>query len=126
MAKSAEGAHPDKGQTKKSGNNKKTGKAPDTVLRLEHLYKVAHCINNETKTSRAHAKKVLSSHYGGLIVGVAKKAVLRPSPDLKRTICKGCRSVLQGKVRFDKTRGLIVAQCPQCRTEKRFPLKKKS
>jgi len=116
-------------QAKKNTNGGST--RPEALNRLHHLYKAAHAVSSSIGPG-GHTKRVLSAHYTGLLVGVAKKSVLRLTPDVKRTICKGCRSLLlindhqQLSVKVvKKSGGHIQVGCPKCRAVKNFPLKPK-
>jgi len=114
-----------KGAQGKATNKKATtGPRPEAVPRLHHLYKAAHLVS---AGPGGQVGRVLSAHYTGLVVGVSQKSVLRLTPEVKRTICKGCRCLLlPGKLRFVKqSGGHIEVRCPRCSAVKNFPLKKK-
>jgi len=114
-------------QAKKKTNGIST--RPEALNRLHHLYKAAHAVSSSMGPG-GHTKRVLSAHYTGLLVGVAQKSVLRLTADVKRTICKGCRSLflinqqLSVKV-VKKSGGHIEVGCPHCGAVKNFPLKPK-
>jgi len=113
-------------QIKKNTNGSST--RPEALTRLQHLYKAAHAVSS-TGGPSGHTKRVLSAHYSGLLIGVAKKSVLRLTPDIKRTICKGCRSLLlmtDTSVRVvKKSGGHMQVGCSQCGTVKNFPMRAK-
>ena len=115
------------GKINKAPGKKATasGARPEAVPRLHHLFKAAHVVS---AGPGGQIGRVLSAHYTGLVVGVAQKSVLRLTPEVKRTICKGCRFLLQpGEVRVVKqSGGHIEIRCPRCQAVKNFPLKKKT
>ena len=116
---------------------------PETMVRMDFLYRAAHLVNGVSKNNKypskankpsirsQNAKRILSTHLTQLMVGIGRKAVQRASIEVKRTICKGCRNILlPGKnatisysVTSKKKRELKFL-CEQCRTQKKFPLKK--
>ena len=121
----------------------KTKTKPETMVRMDFLYRAAHLVNGVSKENTCkckangssvrsqNAKRILSTHLTQLMVGIGRKAVQRASIEVKRTICKGCRNILlPGKnatisysVTSKKKRELKFL-CEQCRTQKKFPLKK--
>lgn len=104
------------------------GTRPEAVPRLHHLYKAAHVVSGRSGPG-GQVGRVLSSHYTGLVLGVAQKSVLRLTPRVKRTICKGCQSLLlPGKVnaRLVKQGGAhLQMECRRCSSVKNFPIVKK-
>ncbi|TNY20672.1 RNAse P Rpr2/Rpp21/SNM1 subunit domain-containing protein [Rhodotorula diobovata] len=72
--------------------------------------------------------KPLARHLAREMTEVAKKATVRMDPGVKRTVCKGCGTVLvpgvSASVRI-KPSGphahLIVHRCLSCHAERRFP-----
>lgn len=109
----------------------KKGKAPDVVGRISHLYRAAHAIltaDPVPKRPGSAVRRVLSTHYSSLAVGVARKAVFRPSQGLKRTLCPGCRSVLLPEhgveARHRSKKKAFILICGRCRSSRTFPLKK--
>merc|ERR1711894_528436 len=123
---------------KNKAGNVKT-KAPESAARMNFLYQAAHTILNEDKNSEQAQKstnssknktkksnQIVAAYYTQLMVGIGHKSVLRSSKELKRTICKGCRSLLlPGKtatVKIKTKDKRIGSQCNICKTEKLFPL----
>ena len=122
---------------KNKAGNVKT-KAPESAARMNFLYQAAHTILNEDKNSEQEKKsnssknktkksnQIVAAYYTQLMVGIGHKSVLRSSKELKRTICKGCRSLLlPGKtatVKIKTKEKRIGSQCNICKTEKLFPL----
>ena len=123
---------------KNKAGNVKT-KAPESAARMNFLYQAAHTILNEDKNSEQAQKstnssknktkksnQIVAAYYTQLMVGIGHKSVLRSSKELKRTICKGCRSLLlPGKtatVKIKTKEKRIGSQCNICKTEKLFPL----
>jgi len=105
------------------------GTRPEAVPRLHHLYKAAHVVSGKGSGPGGQVGRVLSSHYTGLVLGVAQKSVLRLTPRVKRTICKGCQSLLlpgQVKARLVKQGGAhLQMECRRCTSVKNFPIVKK-
>ena len=107
-------------------------KAPESAARMNFLYQAAHTIlddkNSEEKSNSKTTKsnQIVAAYYTQLMVGIGHKSVLRSSKELKRTICKGCRSLLvPGKtatVKIKTKEKRIGSQCNVCKTEKLFPL----
>ena len=121
---------------KNKAGNVKT-KAPESAARMNFLYQAAHTILNEDKNSEQEksnssknktkkSNQIVAAYYTQLMVGIGHKSVLRSSKELKRTICKGCRSLLlPGKtatVKIKTKEKRIGSQCNICKTEKLFPL----
>ena len=116
---------------KNKAGNLKT-KAPESAARMNFLYQAAHTIladkNSEEKSNSKTTKsnQIVAAYYTQLMVGIGHKSVLRSSKELKRTICKGCRSLLlPGKtatVKIKTKEKRIGSQCNICKTEKLFPL----
>lgn len=94
--------------------------------RINFLYQASNTLNN----APAETKRVLSAHYGKILSKVAKKSVLRMDINMKRSLCKGCGTVLvkDGSatvVRKKKKNGGYVRQaCVTCNTQKTFPVRK--
>ncbi|XP_032665414.1 ribonuclease P protein subunit rpr2 isoform X1 [Odontomachus brunneus] len=93
----------------------------DILERMNYLYQASHLM--------ALKNKVISSYYGNMIVGCARKAVLRMEPDLKRILCKCCQTPLipgeTARVRLtSKPVKGIKWTCLTCMNIKRFPTKK--
>lgn len=79
-----------------------------TSARLNYLYQSANLILEESKLKDKKSSKKskpidkkkfrnnekVANYYGQLMTRIGKGAVQRLSKDLKRTICKGCRSLL--------------------------------
>ena len=116
---------------KNKAGNLKT-KAPESAARMNFLYQAAHTIlddkNSDEKSNSKTTKsnQIVAAYYTQLMVGIGHKSVLRSSKELKRTICKGCRSLLlPGKtatVKIKTKEKRIGSQCNICKTEKLFPL----
>lgn len=115
-------------------------KAPESAARMNFLYQAAHTILNEDKSTNSvseeksnssknknkKSNQIVAAYYTQLMVGIGHKSVLRSSKELKRTICKGCRSLLlPGKtatVKIKTKEKRIGSHCNICKTEKLFPL----
>ncbi|XP_058141472.1 ribonuclease P protein subunit p21-like isoform X2 [Dasypus novemcinctus] len=61
----------------------------EALQRLSFLYQAAHCVLAQDPESQALAR--FSCHTER---GVARRLVLRRDPSLKRTLCRGCSSLL--------------------------------
>ncbi|CAH0551288.1 unnamed protein product [Brassicogethes aeneus] len=85
--------------------------------RVNYLYQVS----NELATESIPCN-VASTLYSNLLVNISKKTVQRIDIPIKRTICKGCRSLLLAgvtcTVRIKKKRA--IWKCVKCNVEKRF------
>ena len=116
---------------KNKAGNLKT-KAPESAARMNFLYQAAHTIlddktsDEKSNSKTTKSKQIVAAYYTQLMVGIGHKSVLRSSKELKRTICKGCRSLLlPGKtatVKIKTKEKRIGSQCNICKTEKLFPL----
>ena len=108
-------------------NKKAKGKAPEASARMNYLFQASHCLLKK----KGPCKRILSTHLSHLMVGIGRKAVLRSSPNIKRTICKGCHTLLEAeKTAKIKTKGHRNAKrlqitCTQCGSKKAFPVNKK-
>ncbi|XP_076247449.1 ribonuclease P protein subunit Rpp21 [Calliopsis andreniformis] len=93
----------------------------DIFERMNYLYQASHVI--------ALKNRVAASYYGNVMIGCAKKSVLRIEPDIKRTVCKCCQSPLipgeTAKVRLvSKPEKGIKWTCLTCLSVKKYPTKK--
>ncbi|XP_004923387.1 uncharacterized protein LOC101735312 [Bombyx mori] len=94
----------------------------DAFQRINYLYQI----------SKAMASKntILSSYYGNLVVNIAKKNVLKIHPEVKRQICKKCRSILienvstNMKIRNHNKLKRIEWKCNICGERKGLPAEK--
>jgi len=117
----------------------KVKKAPEAMARMSYLYQAANLIkksgpkNNTSDLSAAKsafARRVLSTNLTHLMVRIGRKSVTRGSPEVKRSICKGCHTVLvpgdTAKVDVRSRRGGKKAEirCEHCGTVKAFPMNK--
>ncbi|XP_076686515.1 ribonuclease P protein subunit Rpp21 [Andrena cerasifolii] len=93
----------------------------DIFERMNYLYQASHLM--------ALKNRVAASYYGNIMIGCAKKSVLRIEPAIKRTICKCCQSPLipgeTAKVRLvsKPTKG-VKWTCLTCLSVKRYPTKR--
>ncbi|XP_038067500.1 ribonuclease P protein subunit p21-like isoform X2 [Patiria miniata] len=92
----------------------------DALQRINFLYQAAHCmlLQNPENTK-------LARFYITTMKNVAKKAVLRIHPNIKRTVCKRCDLLLvpglTSKVRVKgKRQKHVVVTCLECGGVKRF------
>lgn len=97
----------------------------DAFNRMNFLYQAANmCIKMPTEQSVR-----MAAYYGMLLRGVGKKAQARMDPGMKRTLCKGCHTVLVPGVTATvklqkKPASRVVWLCKCCSTIKRFNLRK--
>ena len=116
-----------------------------TSARLNYLYQSANLIleestsedKNKCKKSKSKDKKKqrnkknnekVANYYSQLMTRIGQGAVQRLSKDLKRTICKGCRSLLipgtNAEIcKIDKKQRKFGSICSMCKTKKMFPIK---
>jgi len=113
-----------------------------TSARLNYLYQSSNLIleestvknNKKCKKSKPKDKKnwknneKVANYYSQLMTRIGKGAVQRLSKDLKRTICKGCRSLLipgtNAEIcKIDKKLRKFGSICSMCKTKKMFPIK---
>ena len=113
-----------------------------TSARLNYLYQSANLIleestpkkNKKGKNSKTKDKKYwknnekVANYYSQLMTRIGQGAVQRLSKDLKRTICKGCRSLLipgtNAEIcKIDKKQRKFGSICSMCKTKKMFPIK---
>ena len=104
---------------------KKSFQGREAFHRMNFLYQACHLLQATPQPAR-HS---LSSYYGHILSGVAKKTVLRIDPSVKRTMCKGCHTLLvPGKSASIKVKmknaGQLEKKCLKCQTVKRFNLKR--
>lgn len=93
----------------------------DIFERMNYLYQASYLM--------ALKNRVAASYYGNIMVGCAKKSVLRIESDIKRTVCKCCQSPLipgeTAKVRLvSKPVKAVKYTCLTCLSVKRYPMKK--
>ncbi|KAI4488160.1 hypothetical protein M0804_005008 [Polistes exclamans] len=103
------------------GKEAKFCQGKDIFERMNYLYQASHMISLKNR--------VAASYYGSMMMGCAKKAVLRVEPNLKRTVCKQCNSPLipgeTARVRLCSKRVKGVKwTCLICLNSKMYPTKK--
>nr|CAH7765055.1 unnamed protein product [Callosobruchus chinensis] len=105
-----------------SGNSKKCA-GKEGFQRMNYLYQAANTLATENES-----KHVASIHYINLMQNISKKTVQRLDIDTKRTICKGCKSLLLAgvncKVRLKKKR--LHWTCSLCGRTKTFETKNRN
>ena len=113
-----------------------------TSARLNYLYQSANLILEESapkKNKKGNKLKTkdkknwknnekVANYYSQLMTRIGQGAVQRLSKDLKRTICKGCRSLLipgtNAEIcKIDKKQRKFGSICSMCKTKKMFPIK---
>ncbi|XP_043590803.1 ribonuclease P protein subunit rpr2 isoform X1 [Bombus pyrosoma] len=100
--------------------NTKLCQGKDIFERMNYLYQASYLM--------ALKNRVAASYYGNIMVGCAKKSVLRIESDIKRTICKCCQSPLipgeTARVRLvSKPVKSVKWTCLTCLSVKRYPTK---
>jgi ribonuclease P protein subunit RPR2 len=110
---------PVKQEVSKKSNKIKKCAGKDSFQRMNYLYQACNALATENESDN-----VAAAMYSNLLVAVSKKAVQRLDIEVKRTICKGCRSLLLAgvtcKVRIKKKRS--IWSCMKCNTTKTFLL----
>ncbi|WBW70562.1 RNase P subunit Rpr2 [Schizosaccharomyces osmophilus] len=103
-----------------------SAKQQDQHCRISYLYQAAHYLLQHTEEAK------FSRHYISTAKQVSQKSVLRLHPNIKRTICKKCNSLMvfgktcsvrteePSKRKPESDRSLWV--CNECGSTKRFPL----
>lgn len=79
----------------------------------------------ETMMKQCPPKPDIAAFYANLMANISKKAVLRMEPKIKRTLCKGCFSLMipgvNARVRLrKKSSQRLVWTCLRCNTVKRY------
>ncbi|CAB50979.1 RNase P subunit Rpr2 [Schizosaccharomyces pombe] len=99
-------------------------KSKDQHARVSYLYQASQLLFRNVQ------EPTLSRHYISTAKDVSQKSVMRIHPDIKRTICKGCNSLLvPGKscsIRFEEPSrknpsiDRVLWICKKCAFKKRF------
>jgi len=114
----------------------KVKKAPEAMARMSYLYQASNLMmksaskNNSSSSNAksAFARRILSTYLSHLMVGIGQKSVTRASPEVKRSVCKGCHTILipgdtaKVGVRSRKGGKKTEIRCEQCGTMKAFPM----
>ncbi|KAK0201592.1 RNAse P Rpr2/Rpp21/SNM1 subunit domain-containing protein [Desarmillaria ectypa] len=104
----------------------------DIIQRLNFLYQASVYLNGVTSQSPPQRKRVttsdLSRSYVSSMKIVGKKTTVKMDPSVKRTICKGCDTILVPgstvsiRVKKSQSHGhLMVYTCTRCKTPRRIP-----
>ncbi|PBK74610.1 Rpr2-domain-containing protein [Armillaria solidipes] len=104
----------------------------DIIQRLNFLYQASVYLNGVPSQSPPRRKRVttsdLSRSYVSSMKIVGQKTVVKMDPSVKRTICKGCNTILVPgstvTIRANKSPShghLMVYTCTQCKTTRRIP-----
>ncbi|KAG8296721.1 Ribonuclease P protein subunit p21 [Homalodisca vitripennis] len=97
----------------------------DAFARMNFLYQAATLCSSFS----SRGSQDLAAYYGSVFRNVAKKAVVRAEPEMKRKLCKGCNSLLipgdNARVRLKKKPdSRLIWTCARCGTIKRFGVRK--
>uniref|UniRef100_A0A1B6ID62 Uncharacterized protein n=1 Tax=Homalodisca liturata TaxID=320908 RepID=A0A1B6ID62_9HEMI len=97
----------------------------DAFARMNFLYQAATLCSSFS----SRGSQDLAAYYGSVFRNVAKKAVVRAEPEMKRKLCKGCNSLLipgdNARVRLKKKPDpRLIWTCARCGTIKRFGVRK--
>uniref|UniRef100_A0A1B6G4X2 Uncharacterized protein n=1 Tax=Cuerna arida TaxID=1464854 RepID=A0A1B6G4X2_9HEMI len=97
----------------------------DAFARMNFLYQAATLCSSFS----SRGSQDLAAYYGSVFRNVAKKAVVRAEPEMKRKLCKGCNSLLvpgdNARVRLRKKPDpRLIWTCARCGTIKRFGVRK--
>ncbi|XP_066262615.1 uncharacterized protein Rpp21 [Euwallacea similis] len=94
----------------------------ESLQRVNYLLQLANQLSMENPSSY-----IASLQYTNLAVSISKKAVQRLDTDIKRELCKRCRSILIAgvtcKIRIKKKK--IIKRCLKCTQAKVFNTKMK-
>ncbi|KAK0188263.1 Rpr2-domain-containing protein [Armillaria mellea] len=104
----------------------------DILQRLNFLYQASVYLNGVASPSPPRRKRVtagdLSRSYVSSMKIVGQKTVVKMDPSVKRTICKGCNTILvPGStvgIRANKSPShghVMVYTCTHCKTTRRIP-----
>ncbi|KAK0485346.1 RNAse P Rpr2/Rpp21/SNM1 subunit domain-containing protein [Armillaria luteobubalina] len=103
----------------------------DIIQRLNYLYQASMSLNGVTSQSSPRRKRVTTSDsrsYVSSMKVVGQKTVVKMDPSVKRTICKGCNTILVPgstvTIRANKSasHGHVMAYtCAHCKTTRRIP-----
>ncbi|XP_066155732.1 uncharacterized protein Rpp21 [Euwallacea fornicatus] len=89
----------------------------ESLQRVNYLLQLANQLSMENPSSH-----IASLQYTNLAVSISKKAVQRLDTDIKRDLCKRCRSILVAgvtcKIRIKKKK--IIKRCLKCTQAKIF------
>lgn len=108
-------------------------KAPKSVPHKDHYARLSFLYQASGHFAPYAKYSVLSRALARNMDLVSKKTVLKLTPALKRTLCKGCNSFLipgisvavsvQNKsVKQDERNDVLVHTCTKCGTVRRFPV----
>ncbi|XP_067004573.1 ribonuclease P protein subunit p21 [Anabrus simplex] len=109
-----------KGSNVPCKKNKKKAKEDEAFQRLNFLYQAQHVV-----MAACPNYPDIAAYYGYNLFSIAKKNLVKLQPSLKRTICKGCQSLLipgvSARVRVRKQPSRCVLwTCIRCQTQRRF------
>ncbi|KAK0464735.1 RNAse P Rpr2/Rpp21/SNM1 subunit domain-containing protein [Desarmillaria tabescens] len=104
----------------------------DIIQRLHFLYQASVYLDGVSPPQKKKQKRVtisdLSRSYVSSMKIVGQKTTVNMDPSVKRTICKGCDTVLVPgstvsiRVKKSRSRGhLMVYTCTRCKTSRRIP-----
>ncbi|KAK9322534.1 RNAse P Rpr2/Rpp21/SNM1 subunit domain-containing protein [Lipomyces orientalis] len=128
-----------KAKAKTSAGLTKSLKNRDQYLRTSFLYQASVLMANSASTSPDLAESAtsatapLSRFYASQMKSVARKGVIRLDPNIKRSICKRCDTVLipgrtcaiaieNGSVNTVPHADVLTHTCKVCGGQKRFPV----
>ncbi|XP_014219357.1 ribonuclease P protein subunit p21 [Copidosoma floridanum] len=103
-----------------SAINEKLCQGKDVFERINYLYQASQMVSSKNSS--------LASYYNSILVGCAKKSVLRLDHNLKRSICKTCQCPLipgeTAQVRLlGKKKKIMKTTCLACKSTKNIPTK---
>ncbi|KAL4262561.1 Rpr2-domain-containing protein [Pleurotus pulmonarius] len=120
---------------KAGGTNPQAVPNRDIIQRMNFLYQASSYLNSipshsdshETTPNRIQSEDI-SSRYIGMMKTVGQKTLVKIDPTVKRTLCKGCNTVLQPgintTVRITKLSShghAVTYTCNRCKTSRRIP-----
>lgn len=110
-------------------------KVPSNVPKRDEYERISYLYQLSNHTLLNPKYKVLSRGYARNATLISKKAVIRLAPNLKRSICKKCDTILIPGLtvtirlqNLSKNKSghndMLLYQCDQCSEIKRFPVGK--
>lgn len=106
---------------------------PKSIAHKDHYARISYLYQASNVFAQKPKFHVLSRNFSRLVDLVAKKTVLKLTPDLKRTCCKNCNTLLipglsvsiyveNASKSGDEKNDVLVHKCLECDACKRFPI----
>lgn len=118
---------------KKDKKEKTNGGPPKVIPHKDHYARINHLYGAANLLAQNKRHSILSRHCARQLDLVAKKAVLKLTPAVKRTLCKKCHAMmipgLSVEIFIENLSNLkspksdvLVHRCMECNTSKRYPI----